>query len=284
MWYKVKNFLNSLCPAKHDKHIRLVSLFLTAFWALFITTTTLNKKVGEVLPLWPTTLFFLSMSALLLIYHFFLSGLCKPANEETIEDLREELDRSKNANREYVEHLSSKTNEILSDMSEDFDLDGKDRITLFKHVHDFLVPFGRFCIHSGEEEFNRTFYPENQGCIGDALVNGKSIETDMPKYENEPETYKEKQKEWAIPPDITDRLIMKPRSIGAFSIKDDYNHHIGVIVFESHHPEGIGKNLKDYGDIHKEIFESEDNDYLSRLKNLLTEGGVRADFARGRGF
>lgn len=119
-------------------------------------------------------------------------------------------------------------------------LDGKHRISIYKHNGSHFEMIARFSDAKPYAKRGRSIYPDNQGCIGEAwhAPDGKCLATGLSK----PATARYRDRHvnaWNMPVAVFDALTMKSRAIYAIAIRDDGGQRHAIAVFESTAPDGL---------------------------------------------
>ncbi len=159
-----------------------------------------------------------------------------------------------------------------------------ERLSLY--VHDSLSKFqmiARTSMNPDLESPGRVWYPDGQGCIGEAWRNGRHIQT-MPKDSN---AWCDKcVSMFKMPREIAEGITMKSAIYGIIRLSDSQGKPIAVVAFESRNPKRYTK--KQMETLIEDTFsDSNHNPIHSQLVKLIEtyrpwigDLGV----ARGKGF
>jgi hypothetical protein len=153
--------------------------------------------------------------------------------EAEIERLRRELD---SRNRGYFKIIEDE----LYILSEILGFSFTERISLYKHKSEAFVMLGRYSLNHDYKRRGRVIYSDNQGCVGKALRRGRVFIDNLPS--NETEYFEVLRKDWDIPLEISQKLVMKSRTLAAHLITNSERNSRAVIVFESAHEQGFDEN------------------------------------------
>lgn len=112
-----------------------------------------------------------------------------------------------------------------------------ERVTLFVHDGDDLIPAARFSSNAAFRHTGRERYPDSNGCIGRAWQTGNPVVADLPPP-TDVDSWLAEQRRWGLTEQTAQALTMKSRSYIAIRIhgleKDD--DALGVLVAESQSP------------------------------------------------
>lgn len=150
-----------------------------------------------------------------------------------IRTLEKEVERLDNELSQTSKGYSEIFNGELSLLSDILKFTNDERISVYKHNKQAFVMIGRYSSNPNYSKSGRVFYPDNQGCIGQAWAMGESFVDDLP--ETETRWYQKVEKDWSIPQNTARNISMKSKTIAAFAIRKTSisKDNIGVIVFES---------------------------------------------------
>lgn len=164
--------------------------------------------------------------------------------ESKIEDYEKEIEQKKQEVAKLEDNLgktwsaSTLSPILLQTLFKQLDFDAQERISLYKHDQDkrFTIA-GRYALNAKYRDKKRPYYPDDQGCLGQAWSNGESEAVNLPDPLTDIDAYVNYSKqEWNIPKEASRKFIMKSRHYFAKSIVGNTNYlkkPIGVIVFES---------------------------------------------------
>jgi len=193
------------------------------------------------------------------------------------------LEREQENLIEFLDDYSKRFNIYLNKIFEDLNMHDDERISLYKHDErrkEFKI-IGRYSINSKYNRYNRSIFPEDEGCLSIAFENKSKIITCLPEYEKDPETYlKLQEQKYDIDREIVKNFNMKSCRYAGYAIADggEPNKRIAVIVFESvkaKQEEYYKQKLKEFSDKHEE-----------KLKKLILNDGIEPqpdpEFAKQR--
>jgi len=171
---------------------------------------------------------------------FSLVGAIKLASlspgQKTMEADVERLERELEArNKGYFKIIEDELY-ILSDV---LGFGHNERISLYKHKGGAFVMLGRYSANLDYKRRGRVIYADDQGCAGRALRRGWVFVDDIPN--NEIEYFEVLRKDWNIPLEIAQKLVMKSRTIAAYPIVNSERNGRAVIVFESSQERGFSE-------------------------------------------
>ena len=152
--------------------------------------------------------------------------------EIEIERLAQELN---SRNKGYFRIIEDE----LCILSEILGFSYNERISLYKHKHKSktFVPLGRYSANHDYSKRGRVAYSDDQGCVGKALRQGWVFVDNLPG--NETEYYEALRKDWNIPLEISQKLVMRSRTLAANLIVNHERNNTAVIVFESSQEKGF---------------------------------------------
>lgn len=119
-----------------------------------------------------------------------------------------------------------------------------DRISIYKHGGNSFWRIGRHSSHPDYARPGRSIYPDEQGCMGEALRQGKSFDESLPA--NTALYAARLSQKWHIPLDAISQLTMRSRSIAAFALHRPIGgKRFAIIVFESMGAGSIGADCRE---------------------------------------
>jgi hypothetical protein len=115
-----------------------------------------------------------------------------------------------------------------------------ERVSVYRHDPD-KRGFRMVSRYSANPEYDkpseRTYYPDNEGVIGEAWANGHDVVAELPDPAVDLNEYlKLSEQTWRIQRDVTERFAMKSCCYAAFPLRHphgDEHGNIAVVVFES---------------------------------------------------
>ncbi len=152
--------------------------------------------------------------------------------------LRSSLQRLQSLEEDVQQKYNDLCSLHLSGIMSRMGLSDNDRVSIYKHNGTSFYRIGRHSNHPGHARPGRSIYPDNQGCMGEALREGVSYDENLPA---KAAAYDLRLfQKWAIPKDTTDLLTMRSRSIAAFALHRPIGgRRFAIIVFESMSPGSI---------------------------------------------
>jgi hypothetical protein len=126
------------------------------------------------------------------------------------------------------DQLSILANQVLK-------LEDTDRISIYKHDGRAFIKLGRYSKNPEYAKQGRSIYPDNEGCIGEAWLNGFSFIDGLPDPAQDLENYLERLKQdYRIAKEVARNFKMKSRNFAAYAIEDSKgDRRIAIIVVES---------------------------------------------------
>jgi len=121
-----------------------------------------------------------------------------------------------------------------------------ERITVYTHSDEqYFTQIGRYSIHPKYKNGGREKYPDDQGAIGEAWLNGETLIKDLPDPISDIEGYVHKLSEgWGISEVVSRNIKMKSRCFVGFEIMDSKNiERVGILLVESTHPNNLTRNI-----------------------------------------
>lgn len=171
---------------------------------------------------------------------------------------------------------------ILSIWANDLNITASERISVYKHSGSAFLMLGRYSLNPSFSKRGRATYPANQGCIGAAWrsADGSCISNLLPDPAKGLPRYLQAQEDaWAIPPEITRELSMKPRVIAAFCVLNATStQRQAIVVFESMNAGRLNEeDLRDY-------LESKGNSQIVLMMDALKFQEPSLELAKKEGF
>lgn len=170
----------------------------------------------------------------------------------------------------------------LKVLAEVLNFDARDRVSVYRHTGNSFTMVGRFAVLPELDRPGRGVYPVDQGVIGIAWSrgDGKYVVQDLPDPINSFEPYCARSRdEWKIPVGVTKKLIMKPRSVAAFTLNGHGDSvRDAIVVFESTAPDRFSIE-----ELEQHIQGTTGKD-IAHLLKLIGEREPSLDFATARGF
>ena len=149
---------------------------------------------------------------------------------EKVQTLEDQLAEAKGGYFYLLEHQ-------IQILFTQIDLGNNDRISVYSHEEQAFIMLGRYSPNPEYKKPGRGIYPDDQGCIGEAWRQGKSIISNIPN----PGTkgYYREMLRWNITENIANSLQMKSQCYVGYAIHNNHRNRIAVIVFESIDPSGL---------------------------------------------
>jgi len=143
-----------------------------------------------------------------------------------------------------------------------------ERVTLFVRVNSHFEVAGRWSAHPGLRGKTRQQYPE-EGCLGEAWAQGKSVVVDLPDPKSDLEAWLKKQAALGVSSETALAMTMRSRNYAGFRIDDPRTGRdpSGVVVFESE----LGLAHGGKQQIDPIVLEKAVDDERPRLRVLLDE-------------
>lgn len=168
--------------------------------------------------------------------------ILKHQNQQLTNQLEKAIKKIEKTQQGYSELL----NYNLITLFNSLNFNNSERISVYKHDEKASV-FTLLSRHSKNPKYKkkgRAIYPDDQGCIGRAFSEGKHSISDLPAHTTK--KYQEiMHSEYNMSKDIVSKLAMPTRAYAAFAIANMYDIMLGVIVFESIHPDGLDNDKID---------------------------------------
>ena len=157
--------------------------------------------------------------------------------EKLNSDLKRRLEDAEQSVSHFRNKLEKKIYESISDhlgsLSEGLEFNDSERISLYLHdaPRKRFILAGRFSKNPELTKINRTAFPENEGCISQAWINGGSYFVEIP-INGEYNSNAFEERNISVNKRDFKKLRMKSVAYCLFSISEKYQR-IGIIVFES---------------------------------------------------
>jgi hypothetical protein len=153
-----------------------------------------------------------------------------------------------------------------------------ERITLYVHDGQRFRPVGRFSFNQAHIKRGRTYYPENQGCIGEAWKHDWCFKILSDFEVDQAGWYKENAK-LGMKKTVCDKLSMKSALLCACTLSNSQNPKpVAVLVVESTDPSRYSE------DELKLILTEDRRSYIARLVEMLLPHLGDINSAKKEGF
>jgi hypothetical protein len=158
---------------------------------------------------------------------------------DKINSLRRRLRMAEEAYAQLTERAQLANRQVidpkLQKLAEKLGFGDTDRISVYKDAGGLFSMLGRFSVNPRYNLQGRRSYPDSEGCIGDAYLNGFAFDDNVPDPDESMGAYCDHMlKRWRIDGKVCTNLRMKPRNIAASALYGSSSRRrIGVIVFES---------------------------------------------------
>lgn len=265
--------------------------FIRDYWSQFVTgLSTLGLTIGSLgfswrteppLPpwheRWEVWVFWLSALAAIvaIIATAKTSQRVSKLNAETI-DLKSSLRRLQTLEEEVQQKYSDLCSLHLSGIMRRMGLSENDRVSIYKHNGNTFYRIGRHSNHPGHARPGRSIYPDNQGCMGEALREGVAYDETLPAKASGYDLRLSQR--WEMPKETTDSLTMRSRSIAAFALQRPIGgRRFAIIVFESMSPGSIDEDCRNR-------FTSEEQDGIIQWLETMERFEPKPNEAKREGF
>lgn len=159
--------------------------------------------------------------------------------KEKVTALRRRLKASDEANAQLAERAQlayrQAVDPLLRGLAETLKFGETERISVYKDAGGLFSMLGRSSLNPRYDQQGRRSYPDSEGCIADAYLNGFAFDDNIPDPALSMSAYCDYMlKKWKIDISVCMGLRMRTRNIAASALYGPSSKKtIGVIVFES---------------------------------------------------